>query len=720
MNRILFFVLFGLLFLSGNAQDFNPKTLALPENPTVEDFSFLKQELKDAQVIMLGENTHFDGNVFEIKTQIIKYLYQELGFTTIAFESGVYDVWKAQENIAKGEKTKTAFEKSLFPIWSKTKEFQSFIEFFDKNKTKLKVFGFDNQITGEYGENELVKDLFSYCKQHQITFKLNNDDLELLMESITNSGVFDEGDITYEKYKTALTSLANSIDKKPKEEIHFYWKQIVQNLLALGEDSYTMKEGIVSAFYVSSDDNKRDKQMASNLLAYIKTHPNEKIICWGANVHFANDITSVKVSHLKDFISMGSYVKKEINEKMYSLACISANDSIYLNKTWNRTPIKTSSFEYFLKNKSKPHLFISSNQDEMKNIKSNRLFSPIDFIDARLDLLHDGYLFFEQIKQSTYIESDENGVENSKNEANLVSVEKANKKELKSEEIILEEVLVVSYSKKFTYSIIKKAIENSSKNYPTQSFNSLQFTNIEARVENETILDFDFINIQYDQGYNQVDRNAKQLKEIKWNVKNDYVPTSSRQFWSLTYNNPIMYGRFLNIRKSKKFIFKIDEIKIYNNKKVYVIDFSIPRDHFTYTQRSIPSNYSGTLYINKDDFAIVKIIENWEFKESEEDSKYDTHGWIEKYVKKEIEKETVETNFEKWNGLYYLSSSEIEITGSLYDKDKKSYPLKMYLDSSWKDFKTENPTKISYKEEQNLFDKVKSNNEFWESYFLKR
>ena len=86
---------------------------------------------------MLGENTHFDGNVFEIKTEIIKYLHQELDFNTIAFESGIYDVWKAQDNINKGEKTKIALEKSLFSIWSKTKEFQSFITFFDENKTNV-------------------------------------------------------------------------------------------------------------------------------------------------------------------------------------------------------------------------------------------------------------------------------------------------------------------------------------------------------------------------------------------------------------------------------------------------------------------------------------------------------------------------------------------------------------------------------------------------------
>ncbi|PHS05324.1 MAG: hypothetical protein COA88_12570 [Kordia sp.] len=56
----LFILFFGITF----SQNFNPKTLILPDNPTQEDFHFLKDELKDVQIVMLGERTHYDANVF--------------------------------------------------------------------------------------------------------------------------------------------------------------------------------------------------------------------------------------------------------------------------------------------------------------------------------------------------------------------------------------------------------------------------------------------------------------------------------------------------------------------------------------------------------------------------------------------------------------------------------------------------------------------------------
>ena len=719
----IFCILFYLLSVNTNGQDFNPQILVLPESPSLQDFDFLKEELKNAQIVLLGEKTHFDGNVFEVKTEIIKYLHQELGYNTIAFESGVYDVYKANQSISKGESVRTAFEKSLFPIWSKTKEFQSFVTFFDRNKKNLKVIGFDNQITGDYGENELVKDLYQYCSQNQLSLKLKSDDLELLIESITNSGVFDEGDIAYEKYKSELNKLLKNIDKKPKEEIHFYWKQIIKNLLSIGEESYSPKETILSSFNTTSDDNFRDKQMADNLISYLKSYPNEKIICWGANAHFVNDMASINDSVINKFVPMGSHIKRELQEKVYSLALISASDSIFLNKVWSATPIKKNSFEQFLKNQEKAHLFISSNQDEMKKIQLNRLFSPITFIESRLDQLHDGYLYFDQVRQSSIITNEENENKSISSEDKTTSnlnLENYNEVESKLVENAhnLEEVLIVSYSKKFSYSIINKAIQNINKNYPVDPFNATQHSNINVKVQNETALDLNFITNQYDRGYNQIDRNSKRLKQVQWNFKGDYSPKNIREFWSLSYNNPLMYGPYFNIRKSKKFVFKIVEIKIYNKKQVFVIDFSINRNHFTYTKRNIPSAYSGTIFINKDDYAIVKVIENWDFLENTETSKYEMNGWIDKYTKKEIDNERVETNFNKRNGLYFLTDSEIELTGKLYDKEQNIFALKVTIDSKWIDFNSKNPSKINYKDELNLFESIEFNKSFWDNYKL--
>lgn len=308
MKKIISFI-FLLFCFSAISQNFNPKTISLSENPTIEDFSFLREELKDVQIVMLGESTHFDGNVFEMKTKMIKFLSQEMGFKTIAFESGIYDLWKAQKDIDNGLNTNDVFSNSLFSIWAKRNEFISFMNFYDENKTDLKLFGFDYQITSTNGNVNLAKDFFEYAKKIKHKIKFKQEDFELLLESITNSGMFDEEDITFNQFKLELSDFRNNINKQKDSEEKFYWNQIVKSLLELGNDAYT-KEEVLSTFYTTSFDNNRDKQMADNLLAYIKQNPDEKIICWGANAHFVNNTNSIKEPIVKEFVPMGSYLKK--------------------------------------------------------------------------------------------------------------------------------------------------------------------------------------------------------------------------------------------------------------------------------------------------------------------------------------------------------------------------------------------------------------------------
>lgn len=708
-------VLCSLFSLVLSAQEFNPKTINLSQNPEINDFSFLKEELKDVQVVMLGEKTHSDGNVFEMKTKIVQYLHQEMGFNTIAFESGIYDVWKAQEDINKGLKTKEVFVNSLFSIWAKRNEFQSFIDFYDLNKKDLKVFGFDYQITGNNGTVNLTKDIFEYAKRVNYKIKFKQEDFELLLESITNSGMFDEEDISYEQFKTELTSFKTKISQQNDSEEKFYWNQIVKSLLELGNDAIS-KEEISSTFNTTSFDNNRDNQMADNLLAYLKQNPEAKIICWGANAHFVNNMSSISEPILKEFVSMGSYIKEELKNKVYSLATVTAEDSIYLQNKWHKTPIKKHSFEYFLKeNNTSPHIFISSNQSGIQILAWHRLFSPITFVESKLNELHDGYLYFRSVTPSTIIDSGEENKVSKTNDIHTVNLSEPKDDELKERE--LNEVVI--YGKRTAYQVMKNVIESLGKNYPDNSFSSSMKTNIQAKVSTITYLDFDFIAEQYDLGYiNHINRSTKNIKELRWNRKGDFLSESLREYHGLMYNCPIKYAPFLEKRKFKKFIFQIEETKMYNNEEVFVINFSSPRNHSTFTRRVFLSDYSGYLYVNKKDFAIVKIFENWSVTEFPEHFRegFNLKNSLSKYTSKEYKNESMLTDFTKIGEYYFIAQSTSVLSGNLYNNSSEKEEFEIIVNSNWKNFNIQNPTLIKSKEEEHSFEKVKYNVSFWNDF----
>ena len=150
----IIFTLISCLFLTiVQSQELKTIELLPPESKEYKDLAFLKNELQGKQLVMLGEQTHMYGNIFEMKARVLEYLHQELGFTTIAIESSMYDIWKMNKN---GFNPKE-FNKATWGVWSNTLEFQRVVNYIEKNN--LKVIGFDSQVNNA---SQFVEDFYDY------------------------------------------------------------------------------------------------------------------------------------------------------------------------------------------------------------------------------------------------------------------------------------------------------------------------------------------------------------------------------------------------------------------------------------------------------------------------------------------------------------------------------------------------------------------------------
>ncbi|WP_158974980.1 erythromycin esterase family protein [Cellulophaga sp. L1A9] len=789
MKNILTLI-FCLFLTIGSSQKLKTLELLPPESTELKDLSFLKDELKEKQLIMLGEQTHMYGNIFEMKARIVEYLHQELGFTTIAMESSMYDIWKMN----KSEFNPDEFNNAIYGVWSSALEFQRLVNYIDKNN--LKVIGFDSQVISP---SQFIEDFYEYCESQHIPFKLDEDDLGIVIEGILENYTVEEDDITYENYEKELTRILAQIEKLKDNQTNYYWKQFTKNLLASSQDAYYNKEQIMATDLGNKDHNIRDKQMADNLLSYIKRNPNEKIICWADNIHIINDNSSITKPIAKDFISMGSYIHTALKDKSYSLATIHANDSLFESriKKWALTPIKSNSFESELSGLGKPYLFISSNQEKMHSLQETRLLNFIDFTTARLDQLHDGYIFFQNAtlpkrqattdslivsdeqaelaksiaqievdanvilkgqvldkesnepipfatiilkKEEIYRVADENGfyelpvkktmLQNSSvvissmgYDSNTITVkELKDKSYLKPKFEELSEVVITGYLLPKT--VLKKAVLNKKLNHPTAPFNFHRYGNVLVNKNDTTKLDLELITKDYDAGYLSPFVISQRVEQIKWNKNSTPKKYKlSSQFFSYR-QNAIRYSNILDKRKYKKFELKFVKSNNSNDDGVYIIAFETARNKWNYTNRGYPTKYSGRVYIDKENFAIVKVIENWETRLNKVE--------IEKYYKGyENYKNIVQMTIKEENICDYTAILD---TGKLYATRyfNRSYEEYTYnhgktknnvyeRDSYLFDFELKNVEEIEYYEnnnkKENSLNRVNYDKAFWDSFY---
>ena len=792
MKKII--IIYSFLFVNLiQSQEIKTIELLPPESIKHNDFSFLKNELKGKNIIMLGEQTHMYGNIFEMKARLVEYLHQELGFTTIAIESSMYDIWKMNKS---GFNPKD-FNNAIWGIWSNTLEFQRVVSYIDKNN--LKVIGFDSQVNNT---SQFIEDFYDYCESQNITLKLDQDNFGIIIEGVLENVTIDEYDIKYKVYEKELNRIIEEIKRLESNNTNYYWKQFVKSLLACSQDAYYNKNEILTMDFGNKNDNIRDKQMANNLLSYINKHPKEKIICWADNVHIINDNSSIKKPIAKEFISMGSYIKKELKDKTYSLATIHANDSLLDlgTKKWHKTPIKNNSFEYELNNFNKPYLFVTSSQEGMKSTKTTRLLNFADFTEARLDQLHDGYIFFQNailpkreiIKDSIHISNkqldlgekielieigqniilkgqaldkennepipfatlilkkeeiyrvaDENGfyefsvkkkmLQNASvafssmgYESKIIPLNELNNKTYLNPKFEkLEEIILVGHLS--PKAVLKKAILKKKVNHPIKPFNFYRYAKVLENKNNITESDLELITKNCDYGYLSRYVITQRVEQIKWNKKINskrYKNTSKIFFYR---ENAIRYANILHKRKYKKFELNFVKSNDLEEEGLHIISFQTKRNKWNYTNRWYPTNYSGRIYIDKESFAIVKVVENWETSLDENEINEHFKGY-------QNYRDIIQTTIKEENTCYYsdiMGDSKYYATkffnrsySETINKDNKKENIVYERDSYLFNFELEDVEEIEYYEynnkKENSLKRVKYDKSFWNAFYKEK
>lgn len=126
-------------------------TVQSSDGDTFDDLQFFKTVLKDRRIVQLGESGHGVAEFNHAKVRLIKFLHQQLGYDVIAFESGLYECYAANQNAVL---TASLLMRScIFGVWH-TSEVLPLFEYIKSTQgtaQPLTLAGFDTQVSSSVG-----------------------------------------------------------------------------------------------------------------------------------------------------------------------------------------------------------------------------------------------------------------------------------------------------------------------------------------------------------------------------------------------------------------------------------------------------------------------------------------------------------------------------------------------------------------------------------------
>lgn len=356
------------------------------ENGIPNEFKKLDKYIENKEIIFLGEAAHGEGKTWEVKTQMVKYLVEEKGFNTIAWEG--MDFLETEyingRSSLKNNLTDN-FENDWYNTWTpwcRAKQLMP-LENFIKNK-KISLVGiepyekFTALLNIVFIKNELGKSNWAithkneWLKLSPIFDKINTTDKPLTIEE-------------HDFFNLQLQKIIEA-----NETIFFndnFFTQMVENLITHVNLKFNPKTFANEDENLAYSVNTRDNQMARNLIYFKERNPKAKIIVWLANFHGATNIREVTYADgnpemYSKFTVFGEHVKNKYADKVYSIATTSSKGSSKMPyvKGVEETKIiaPKESLEFELDKRNLNFGFVDFNEIYKNNPeKRNELFNSI-------------------------------------------------------------------------------------------------------------------------------------------------------------------------------------------------------------------------------------------------------------------------------------------------------------------------------------------------------
>jgi erythromycin esterase len=299
------------------------------------NFSALKKAIGNRRIVALGESTHGSGTYYHLKSELVKFLHEEMGFEVLAMESGLGDTYLAYANID----TLSGKQLRDFSVFGnfRANEANGIFEYIKTQhptKSPLNYVGYDTQASSDFLFNQLKKILADYDKEL-------SDSLSTRMFSYQRAYGFgsNQDSVNYIKHRNIFIETSNTTRRYLEEN-----KEAIMAKHKLSNTTYKVMVrslAMFSASYSLSYTDRwkgyalRDSLMAENLKWLLsEVYANKKVIIWAHNSHVEKG--EMENGYMK---SMGHFLMEQHLNNYYTIGLFAYSGVAYQFWTKKTIPI---------------------------------------------------------------------------------------------------------------------------------------------------------------------------------------------------------------------------------------------------------------------------------------------------------------------------------------------------------------------------------------------
>ena len=359
-----------------------------------EDLNFLKEELQDKKMVLLGEAMHGVKQFANSKIRLVKFLHEELGYNVLAIEDEM-----CLASINYNASDSSLLQQSLFHSAWKSNEMLDLMHYL-KTHPKLKLVGFDMpNYTNKSCKylDELVKGTDSSLLKSLKTAEMSGMDyISHCFKSSKKANLIKEQQDALAAYNLLREDVLNVKPTKINADSLKILLQLINNRIYY-VSSTLPGDNLHTKYY-----EFRDSYMAQNLTWIAESlFPNEKLIVFSHNMHIAK-ARPKHIAYLDNHNTMGSLLPQRIKDSSYTISLLAYQGKFrsYVDKnTYELGKRKKGSAEYNFNKCNCEEGFLALHNIQ---IKLNRFYSTRYLYKMDLRKMYDAVLFIKNVEPQKF------------------------------------------------------------------------------------------------------------------------------------------------------------------------------------------------------------------------------------------------------------------------------------------------------------------------------